>query len=139
MSLLVDRKEETHGRQDVALQAPPADAEAATQAQAEKAGGEKTDLIRPNSPWRLSEFGQYLEHSIVPCPFWYAAFILIARLIYVASSGPSPHAGQAGVSSRAQTCVGNIEGLKMALNLSLIVAATRLKAMLAQQDWLIAG
>jgi hypothetical protein len=29
----------------VALQAPPADAEAATQAQAEKADGEKTDLI----------------------------------------------------------------------------------------------
>jgi hypothetical protein len=28
----------------VALQAPPADAEAATQAQAEKADGEKTDL-----------------------------------------------------------------------------------------------
>ena len=42
---LIDRKEETHGRQDVALQAPPADAEAATQAQAEKADGEKTDLI----------------------------------------------------------------------------------------------
>jgi hypothetical protein len=45
VSLLIDRKEETHGRQNVALQAPPADAEAATQAQAEKAGGEKTDLI----------------------------------------------------------------------------------------------
>jgi hypothetical protein len=36
---------ETHGRQDVALQAPSADAETATQAQAEKADGEKTDLI----------------------------------------------------------------------------------------------
>jgi ATP-dependent DNA ligase len=45
MSLLIDRKEEMHGRQDVALQASSADAEAATQAQAEKADGEKTDRI----------------------------------------------------------------------------------------------
>jgi hypothetical protein len=54
--VLIDRKEETHGRQDVALQAPPADAEAATQVQAEKADGEKTDLIIciPIPPWRLS-------------------------------------------------------------------------------------
>jgi hypothetical protein len=45
VSLLIDRKEETHGRQDVALQAPSADAEAATQAQAEKADAKKKDLI----------------------------------------------------------------------------------------------
>jgi hypothetical protein len=41
----IEKEEETHGRQDMALQAQSADAEIATQAQAEKADGEGTDLI----------------------------------------------------------------------------------------------
>jgi hypothetical protein len=41
----IEKEEEAHGRQDMALQAQPADAEIATQAQAEKADGKGTDLI----------------------------------------------------------------------------------------------
>jgi hypothetical protein len=41
----IEKEEEAHGRQDMALQAQSADAEIATQAQAEKADGEGTYLI----------------------------------------------------------------------------------------------
>ena len=44
----IEKEEEAHGRQDMALQAQPADAEIATQAQTEKADGEGTDLISPS-------------------------------------------------------------------------------------------